>query len=106
MTGGPIVPQADWWAYLIAGILALLGSIARAGRWVDPVSGQFSWTHFSVEIVAAIVIGAVCVGVGVYYGLALPVVGALAGIGGLLGPAALMAASSKAIDGLVKRITG
>lgn len=106
MSNTPLVPQSDWFAYVVAGLLALLGGIARAGRWVDPITNKFSWTHFSLEIVAAIVIGAVCVGVGVYYGLALPIVGALAGVGGLLGPTALMGATGKALDGIVKKITG
>lgn len=89
MSAPPTTPESDWLAYLIAGTVALLGSIARAGRWVDE-TGKFSWTKFSIEIVTAFVIGTICVGAGVYWGLLLPVVGGVAGLAGLIGPAAIV----------------
>lgn len=88
---GPIAPVTDWWTYGLAGLLALGGSIARAGRWVDPATGRFSLAHFSIEIVTSFVIGAIAVGAGVYWGFPTPVVGGLAGVGGLLGAPTILA---------------
>ena len=86
---GPITPESDWFAYMVSGLLALGGSVARAGRWTDPKTGKFSVSQFGVEIAAAGVIGSMAVGLGVYAGWPLPIVGAISGLGGLVGPAFL-----------------
>lgn len=103
VNNGPLVPESDWWAYALAGLLALGGSIARAGRWVDPVTGNFSFSQLGIEMITSFVIGAIAVGAGVYWGLPLPVAGALAGLGGLIGPAAIIGSLQAFIK---KRIGG
>lgn len=66
--------------------LAFCGAFMRAARWYKP-DGKIDFQKVAIEIPVSIVFGAMAIAAGSYYGLAQPVVGGIAGLLGLLGPA-------------------
>lgn len=76
--------------YGIMALLALFGSIGRAGLWRDPKTGKFLWLRFVAEVCTAIVIGMMAGAFGIYKHIELPIVFGISGLLGLLGPATII----------------
>lgn len=81
---GPIEPKPEYAQYGLFSLAALLGSIARAGKWTDD-RGKFSPSKLITEMAAAIVLGIMAVGLSAYMGWKPEIGGGLAGAGGLMG---------------------
>jgi hypothetical protein len=85
----PTPEHVDYQRYALLALVALCGSIARAGKWTDD-NGKFSLQKLAAEIATALVLGAIAAGAGAYWNVSPPIVGAIAGCLGLLGPAAIV----------------
>lgn len=72
--------------YLYLTGFAFCGAFVRAQRW-RKVDGSIDFVKVAVEIPISVTFGVIAIGIGSYYGLAMPVVGGIAGLLGLLGPA-------------------
>jgi hypothetical protein len=70
------------------GLLAFCGAFMRAARWYDPITKKFLPWKMVMEIPVAFASGAVAIGIGSFYNWDLPIIGGIAGLLGLLGPAA------------------
>lgn len=73
-------------SYSWLSFLALCGAFMRAQRWQGP-NGRILWLKVATEVPIAIAVGAVAAGAGAYFSVQPAVVGGLAGLMGLLGPA-------------------
>lgn len=83
----PVVePKAEYIQYAWLSLIALFGSIARAGKWTD-ANGKFLPSKLFTEIPTAIVLGAMTVGFSAYMNWKPEIAGGLAGCAGLIGPA-------------------
>ncbi len=80
----PVEPKPEYQEYILFSGAALLGSIARAGKWVD-ANGKFAPSKLITETAAAIVIGVIAAGLGTYLSWKPEIVGGVAGAGGLIG---------------------
>jgi hypothetical protein len=87
----PIVPdpQVNYLEYAWMGLVALAGSIARAGKWVDD-QGKFIISKLITELASAFVFGVLAVSIGAYLQLKPEIVGGLAGAMGLMGAATVI----------------
>ena len=79
----------DFGNYAWMGLLAFCGAFMRAARWYDPDTKKFLLWKMLMELPVAFASGAVAIGVGSYFNWDLRIVGGIAGLLGLLGPAAL-----------------
>lgn len=86
MTTPVIEPKTEYMQYAWLSLVALLGSIARAGKWVD-TNGKFAPSRLITEIATAIVLGVIAAGFGAYMNWRPEIVGGIAGCAGLIGPA-------------------
>lgn len=82
---GPTIVQ-----YAIMAVLALFGSIGRAGLWRDPKTGEWLWWKFATEVCTAILIGVMSGSLAVYKHIDMPIAFGISGLLGLLGPAAII----------------
>lgn len=91
MTGPllPVEPKLEFTQYAWLGFIALLGSIARAGKWVD-ANGKFMPSRLITECATAIVLGVIAAGLGAYMNWKPEIVGGMAGCLGLIGPSAVI----------------
>jgi len=80
----PVEPKPEYMQYAWLSLLALFGSIARAGNWTDG-NGRFLPSKLFTEIPTAIVLGSMAVAAGSYFGLKPEISGGLVGAAGLLG---------------------
>lgn len=86
MSAPPVDPKPEYAQYAWLSLVALLGSVARAGRWTD-ANGKFMPSRIVTEIASAIVLGSITVAVGTYFNLKPEISGGLAGASGLIGAA-------------------
>lgn len=90
MTPVPVPdPQVNYMQYLWLGCVALAGSIARAGKWVD-ADGHFLVSKLMTELASAFVFGVMASAAGAYLQLKPEIVGGLAGAMGLMGASAVI----------------
>lgn len=89
MTTTPIQPSTEYTQYLWLSLVALCGSIARAGKWVD-ANGKFMPSKLVTEMASAIVFGVLATAIGTYFHLDPKIIGGLAGAMGLMGAAAVI----------------
>lgn len=83
----PVVePKAEYVQYAWLSLIALFGSIARAGKWVD-ANGKFMPQKLITESASAIVLGVMAAGLGAYMNWKPEIVGGVAGCAGLIGAA-------------------
>ena len=83
----PLPPEGpDYLNYAWMGFLAFCGAFMRVTRWMKD-NGAIDWMKVVGELFTAIAVGAVAIGIGDYENISKPVVGAVAGLGGFLGPA-------------------
>ena len=81
----PVVePKVEYLQYAWLSLIALLGSIARAGRWTD-ANGKFMPQKPFTELAAAIVLGTMANAFGTYMLWKPAITGGLAGAAGLIG---------------------
>ena len=81
--------------YLFMGLIAFAGAFSHAARWRDPVTNKIAWVKIAVEIPVAFVLGAIAIGVGGYIKADPTVTGGIAGLLGLIGPAAVETVASR-----------
>lgn len=82
----PVVePKAEYIQYAWLSLVALFGSIARAGRWTD-ADGKFQKSKLLTEVPTAIVLGVIAAGWAAYKNWKPEIAGGLAGAAGLIGP--------------------
>jgi hypothetical protein len=86
MTAPVVEPKPEYTEYAWLSLLALCGSIARAGKWTDD-GGKFMPSKLITELASAVVLGSLAVGAGAYFSLKPAIMGGLAGGLGLLGAA-------------------
>lgn len=67
--------------------LAFAGSFLRANKWQDDTTKRIIWTRVLFEVPVAIAVGAMAIGIGDYWHVSKPIVGAICALLGLLGPA-------------------
>jgi hypothetical protein len=82
----PVEPKVEWMQYGWLSLVALFGSIARAGKWVDE-SGKFIPGRLVTEVATAVVLGVIAASFGAYMSYKPEIVGGIAGGLGLIGPA-------------------
>lgn len=82
-TGGSF-PEYGWLT-----LLALCGSIARAKQWLD-LSGKLLVWKCVTEVATALVLASVVSALGSYWNVSEPIVAGMAGLSGLVGPAAVV----------------
>lgn len=83
--------EPTFWNYAWMTILSFCGAFMRAQRWRKE-NGKFDFIKVFTEIPISVAFGAMAVAAGAYYGLSMTVVGGIAGLLGLLGPAVVDAA--------------
>lgn len=84
MTAPVVEPKAEYLQYAWLSVIALFGSIARAGKWTD-VNGKFLPSKLFTEIPTAIVLGTIASGFAAYMNWKPEIAGGLAGAAGLIG---------------------
>lgn len=84
MTAPVVEPKPEYLQYAWLSLLALFGSIARAGRWTDD-KGKFLPSKFFTEIPTAIVLGVMAESFAVYMNWKPEIAGGLSGAAGLIG---------------------
>lgn len=80
----PVEPKPEYQEYLLFSGAALLGSIARAGKWVD-ANGKFVPSKLITELASAVVFGVIAAGIGTYLNWKPEIVGGVSGAAGLIG---------------------
>jgi len=88
MDGNP--PGPTLVQYAIMALMALFGSIGRAGLWRDPQTGEWLWWKFWTEVCTAIVIGDMAGAFAMYKHIDMPIAFGISGLLGLLGPAVII----------------
>lgn len=86
MTTPVIEPKTEYMQYAWLSLVALLGSIARAGKWVD-ANGKFMYPQLITELAASIVFGVIAAAIGAYFSWKPEIVGGISGCMGLIGAA-------------------
>lgn len=76
--------------YGIMMVMALFGSIGRAGLWRDPQTGAWLWGKFITEVCSAVVIGVMSGSFAMYKHIDMPIAFGISGLLGLLGPAVII----------------
>lgn len=84
----PIEPRPEYGEYAWLSLVALFGSVARAGKWVD-ANGKFMPSRLITELATAILLGTIAAGAGAYMNWKPEIVGGIAGCLGLIGPASV-----------------
>lgn len=87
MTTPPVVePKIEYAEYAWLSLIALMGSIARAGKWTDD-NGKFMPSKLITELASAAVLGSIAVAAGSYFHWKPEISGGVAGASGLIGAA-------------------
>lgn len=89
MTTPVVEPKPEYLQYAWLSLVALFGSIARAGRWTD-AAGKFQPSKLFTEVATAIVLGSIAAGFGAYMNWKPEIVGGVAGAAGLIGPSGVI----------------
>lgn len=75
--------------YVWMSLVALCGSVMRAAQWVD-ATGKLLWWKLVLEIPTAVVLAVIAGSIGAYWNLQPAVTFGIAGLFGLIGPAAVV----------------
>ena len=84
----PVEPKVEYAQYAWLSLVALFGSMARAGKWVDD-NGKFMPSRLVTECATAILLGTIAAAVGAWMEWKPEIVGGIAGCLGLIGPASV-----------------
>lgn len=100
MAAPPELPQPTAATYSWMAFLALCGAFMRANRWQDK-NGKILWYRVASEIPIAIALGAIAVAAGAYWNVSSGITGGIAGLMGLVGPAAVVELLKNIIRGKI-----
>lgn len=98
MDGAPPANSGFVTEAIMVGV-AFCGSLVRAAQWVDH-NGRFVWWRVLVEIPTAVVLAVIAGSVGAYLNLDIKIQFGIAGLFGLIGPAAVVGIAQMRFGGL------